>query len=224
MTKIKKLYGVGTGPGDPEFLTLKSVRVMKEASVIFGPNNRGQNMAINTAKEFIEGKKIVLIDFPMGNVTREDYKRAAEIIESEIPEGECGAFLTIGDPMVYSTFIYIVQEIEKKYKHIDIEIAPGIPSFIAAASQSKTCLTVKDDNFLLCDNFKEDLLNHVDSLAILKTNKNKEEILSALERNDFEYKYIKRATLEEEQILLDKHEILNNKDYISLILAKKIRE
>lgn len=217
----KKIYGVGTGPGDKEFLTLKAVRVMEEASVIFGPNNRGQNMAIDTASDFIKDKKMVLIDFPMGNVTVEDYKKAAEIIEREIPEGESGAFLTIGDPMVYSTFIYIVDEIEKSHKNMEIEIVPGIPSFVAAAAQSKQVLTVKDDNFLLCDNFEEEKLKNIDSVAILKTSKNKEEILDKLEKNGFEYKYVKHATLPTQEILTDKEEILADKQYISLILGKR---
>lgn len=217
----RKLYGVGTGPGDKEFLTLKAVRVIKEASVIFAPNNRGKNMSLDTASEFIEGKRIVLIDFPMGRVTEEDYRRAADIIAAEIKEGESGAFLTIGDPMIYSTFIYIVDKIKKYYGEVEIEVVPGIPSFIAAASQSQTVLTVKDDRFLLCDDFSEDKLDGVDSIAILKTSKNKEEILNSLEENNFSYKYIRRATLEEEKILEDREDILGDKDYISLIIGKR---
>ncbi len=217
----KKIYGIGTGPGDKEFLTLKAVRVMQESAVIFGPNNKGQNMAVDTAKDFIEGKRLVLIDFPMGKVTEEDYKKAAEIIEREIPEGESGAFLTIGDPMVYSTFIYIIEQMEKSHKNVDIEIVPGIPSFIAAAAQSRQVITVKDDDFLLCDDFTEDKIKNVESVAILKTSKNKEYILDSLEKNGFEYKYVKHATLPTQEILTDKEEILKDKQYISLILGKK---
>lgn len=218
---MKKIYGVGTGPGDKEFLTLKAVRVMREASVIFAPNNRGKNMAIDTAREFIEGKRIVLIDFPMGSVGLEDYKKAAEIINREIPEGESGAFLTIGDPMVYSTFIYIIEQIEENFKDMEIELAPGVPSFVAAASQARQVLTVKDDNFLLCDDFENLRLENVDSLAILKTSKKKEEIINKLEENQFEYKYVKRATLENQEILSSREDILADKDYISLILARR---
>ena len=104
---MKKLYGIGTGPGDPELLTLKAVKAMEDSSVIFAPNNKGKNMALDTAQEFIRGKEIVLIDFPMGEVTREDYKKAAEIILSKIPSNGLGAFLTIGDPMIYTTFIFV---------------------------------------------------------------------------------------------------------------------
>lgn len=219
---MKKLYGIGTGPGDKELLTLKAVKTIENSSVIFAPNNKGKNMAIDTAKDFIEDKKIVFIDLPMGHVLKEDYKKAAEIIFREIPEGEIGSFLTIGDPMIYSSFIYIMEELENMT--IDIEIISGIPSFVAAAGKSKTPLTVKGESFLLCDELDEELLEKIDSVAVLKTSKEKEKTLNLLEDNDFTYKYIKRATLEEQEILIDKEEILNDKDYISLIISRRNKE
>lgn len=214
---MKKLYGIGTGPGDSDLLTLKAVKKIKESKVIFAPNNKGTNMALDTAKEYVEDKKIVLIDFPMGKVTRDDYKNAAKIIFDEIEDGDSGAFLTIGDPMIYSTFIYVMEELEDV--DIDIEIISGIPSFVAGAASSKRALTVKGENFLLCDEYDEDMLKRVDSIAILKTFKEKEDILNSLEDKKFNYKYIKRASLKEEKVLDNKGEILEDKDYISLILA-----
>lgn len=216
---MKKLYGIGTGPGDKELLTLKAVKTIEKSSVIFAPNNKGKNMAVDTAKDFIGDKKVIFIDFPMGQVQKEDYKKAAETIFKEIPEGEIGSFLTIGDPMIYSTFIYIMEELEGK--DIDVEIISGIPSFVAAAGESKTPITVKRESFLLCDELDESLLEKVDSIAILKTLKDKESILKSLEEKDFSYKYIKRATLEEQEVIMDKEEILKDKDYISLIMSRR---
>lgn len=219
---MKKLYGIGTGPGDPELLTVKATRLIKNSSVIFAPNNKGTNMALDTAKEYIGDTRLVLIDFPMGNVTKQDYIKAAETIFKEIPSGQIGAFLTIGDPMIYSTFIYIMEELGGK--DIEINIIPGIPSFVAAASESKTPLTVKGDNFLLCDEFHEDLLKNINSIAILKTFKNKEQLINKLEENNVDYTYIKRASMENQDILRDKEEIVKDKDYISLILGRKKME
>ncbi len=179
-------------------------------------------MALDTAKEYIGDKKVVLIDFPMGKVTKKDYINAAEIIYREIPTGEIGTFLTIGDPMIYSTFIYIMDEL--KDKDIEINIIPGIPSFVAAASASKVPITVKGDNFLLCDEFNEDLLLNINSIAILKTFKNKDNLIKTLEENNIEYTYIKRASMKNQQILKDKEIILKDRDYISLILGRKQEE
>ncbi len=216
---MKKLYGIGTGPGASDLLTMRAVNVIKGANIIFAPNNKGTNMALDTAREFIEDKKIVLIDFLMGQVRKEDYRKAAEIIYNEIPENEYGVFLTIGDSMIYSTFIYIMNELDNW--NIETEIVPGIPSFVAAACASKTPLTVKGDTFLLCDEYNPNVIEKVDSIAILKTLSGKEDLLENLEERDFKYTYIKRVSLEKEEILQDKDTIIKDRDYISLILGRK---
>lgn len=216
---MKKIYGVGTGPGDPELLTLKAVRIIKGASVIFAPNNKGNNMAVDTSDKFIGDTKLVLIDFPMGHVTKEDYVKGVDIICNEISDGEYGVFLTIGDPMIYSTFIYMMEELERR--EIDIEIISGIPSFLAAASATKTPLTVKGEDFLLCDEFDESKLKNIDSIAILKTLKSNDSLLNSLEENGFKYKYIKKVTLEDQEIIVNKEDILKEKNYMSMILAWK---
>lgn len=216
---MKTLYGIGTGPGDEDLLTVRAIKRIQESDVIFAPNNKGRNMALDTVERYIGDKKIVLLDFNMGNVTDDDYKEATEIIEENIPEGGKGSFLTIGDPMIYSTFIYIMEKVDED--RMIIEVVSGIPSFVAAAGAARMPLTIKGDDFLLCDEPEEGKLKIADSIAILKTNKNKEEILEKLENNGFRYKYIKRVSLKEELILEDKEDILNDKNYISLILARK---
>ncbi|HHZ02645.1 MAG TPA: precorrin-2 C(20)-methyltransferase [Tissierellia bacterium] len=216
---MKKLYGIGTGPGASDLLTLRAVNVIKDAKVIFAPNNKGKNMALDTVEEYIGDKKVVLIDFPMGSVEAEDYINAANIIYEEISEGDYGAFLTIGDSMIYSTFIYIMDLLTDK--DIEIEVVPGIPSFVAAAAASKVPLTVKGDKFLLIDESDNSLLDKADSFALLKTLGAKEDTLDELERNDFSYKYIKRVSLENEEILENKEEIIQDRDYISLILGRR---
>lgn len=216
---MKKLYGIGTGPGDKELLTLKAVKAMENSSVIFAPNNNGKNMALDTAEEFIKGKEIILIDFPMGEVGREDYIKAAETIVKKIPKNGKGAFLTIGDPMIYSTFIYIMEELDEV--EIETEIINGIPSFLAAAGKMKIPLTLKGDSFMLCDELDEDKFKTSDSIAILKTLRNKENILNTLEKNNFEYKYIKKVSFKEEEIIYNKEKILSDNNYMSLILARR---
>lgn len=216
---IKKLYGIGTGPGAADLLTLRAINVIKDAKVIFAPNNKGKNMALDTVEDYIVDKKVVLIDFPMGSVDTDDYINAANIIYKEIPKGEYGVFLTIGDSMIYSTFIYIMDLLDEE--DIEIEIVPGIPSFIAAAAASRVPLTVKGDNFLLIDELDRSLLDKADSFALLKTLRQKKDILDELDKNNFDYKYVKRVSLDEQVILEDKKEILQDKDYISLILGRK---
>lgn len=218
---MKKLYGIGTGPGDKDLLTLKAIKAIENSSIIFAPNNKGKNMALDTVEDFIINKEVILIDFPMGKVIKEDYKKTADIILSNIPDNEEGAFLTIGDPMVYSTFIYIMEELDNMNDEIDIEIISGIPSFLAAAGAMKIPLTLKGDIFLLCDELYEDKLKDCNSIAILKTLRNKENILNTLENENFKYNYIKNISFEDEEVIEKKKDILKDKNYMSLILARK---
>jgi len=217
---MKKIYGIGTGPGHKEHLTLKAVNAIKESEVIFAPNNRGKNMALDTVKDFIEDKKIVLLDFPMGKVEEKHYDEAVEIIKKEILEGKSGAFLTIGDPLIYSTFIYLMERLVEK--NVQVEIVPGIPSFLASAALIKRPLTVKGDRFLLCDGeLTEEMLKNCDSIAILKTNNNKKETLDLLENNGFSWSYVKRTTLDGEKVLSSGEDVIKDKDYISLIIGRR---
>lgn len=219
---MKKIYGIGTGPGASDLLTIRAVKTIGNSDVIFAPYNKGINMALDTAKEYINNKKIVLLDFPMGKVERSHYQKAAKTIMKEIPEGGSGSFLTIGDPMIYSTFIYLMEELEDE--KIEIEVVSGIPSFIAASAESKSPLTKKGETFLLCDDFELEILDKVDSIAVLKTSKNKEKLLDQFQENNFSYIYVKRASLKDIKILTEKDDILNDNDYISLILGRKKRK
>lgn len=215
---MKKLYGIGTGPGAADLLTMRAINAIKEADIIFAPNNKGKNMSLDTAQEYVKDKNIQLLDFPMGKVEKNDYRKAAVTIYDSLDDGETAVFLTIGDPMIYSTFIYLMKNLEDK--DIEIEVVPGIPSFVAAACASKVPLTVKGDNLLLSDELPEDLEN-ISSLVLLKTSGDKEQVLNILEDNNFTYKYVKRASLEDQEILDKREDILRDKNYISLILGRK---
>lgn len=215
----KKLYAIGTGPGKKEYLTLMAVNALKEASVIFAPNNKGKNMALDTVSDFIEGKKVVMLDYPMGNVTDEDYKKAFQIIDSELKPGDVGAFVTIGDATVYSTFINTLE-----YNNgLDIQFVPGIPSFLAAANILKTPLVKKNENFTLCENLTDDVLKTSAAVAILKTfrNENKKEIIKKLKENGYDYKYISNISACHERIATTDEEILKEENYLSLIIGRR---
>ncbi|GEM_PF-7025313 len=60
---MKKLYGIGTGPGDKELLTIKAVKKIQGASVVFAPSNKDKNIALDTVEEYIQYKKVILLDF-----------------------------------------------------------------------------------------------------------------------------------------------------------------
>lgn len=216
---MKKFYGVGVGPGDPELLTIKAVRAIEDSRYIFVPKSKGFSLAARIAEEYISGKEVIELEFPMGKDNRERYKQAADLVDEKL--GDCtGAFLTLGDPMTYSTYVYLLDEL--RGKDMELETIPGISSFAAAASRLNQPLSVKDEALYICDGeLDEEILDRFGTVCILKVNRDKEKTIDTLEKNGFDYKFIKRVTQEDEAILLGREEILEEDDYMSLIIGRR---
>ena len=108
-----KLYGVGVGPGDPELLTAKAIRVIRECAVVAVPQSgAGDQAALTIAAEYIGDKPVLHCDMPMtrDKAARDaSHDRAADEICALLDEGKDVAFLTLGDPTVYSTCWYVVK-------------------------------------------------------------------------------------------------------------------
>lgn len=215
---MRKLIGIGTGPGPTDLLTVRAVEAIKNADHIFAPDNRGKSMALDTARPYVDENKVTLLAFPMGESTEETYDLAFAKILDTIKENEVGVFLNIGDSTIYSTFLNMVEG--RSNGEISIELIPGIPSFVAAANVLQQNLVKKDENFTLMDRI--DKLESLDSdnLAILKT-KDLEETLDILDNNSYSYKYIENIGYDNQLILQEKREILDRKKYMSLILARR---
>lgn len=137
-----KLFGLGVGPGDPELLTIKALRIIKESDVIAVPGNdiKG-SVAYQIVKgvyEELDNKNLIPVAMPMTKdpkVLEENHKKAADNVERYLKEGKQVAFLTLGDPTVYSTYLYVHKRIlERGY---EAEIVSGITSFCAVAAEIK---------------------------------------------------------------------------------------
>lgn len=133
------LYGVGVGPGDPELLTLQAVRVIEESDVILAPGrNPKETVAWKIASGAVpslEKKEASGIYMPMTRDARElkeAHETAAEQIAALLEQGKSAAFLTLGDPCIYSTYLYVHREIKRR--GYEARIVSGIPSFVAAAA------------------------------------------------------------------------------------------
>lgn len=142
-----KLYGVGVGPGDRELITVKAVRVIKECGVIAVPlMKNGGKTAYDIAAEYTRGKRLIELEMPMSKDFAEldkNYGAAADVIESELKAGNNVAFLTLGDPTVYSTYMRIDRIMRSR--GYETEIIPGITSFCAAAARLNMALCERDE-------------------------------------------------------------------------------
>jgi precorrin-2/cobalt-factor-2 C20-methyltransferase len=217
---MKKLYGIGIGPGDKELITLKAYNLIKNCDYVFIPESKGDSLAGKIAKEYIADKKVIELSFPMGEDNQERYMLGANIINETLKDNEIGVFLTLGDPMTYSTYAYLMKELMEL--KVQTETIPGITSYNAAAALLGLPITLRDESFYLADgNVDEDVLKKIDTICILKVSKNKAEIIDKLERNGFDYVYVKRCTQADQAVIYNKEEMLADKDYMSLIFARR---
>ena len=133
-----KLFGIGVGPGDPELMTVKAARIVGEADIIITPKTEKKDgsVALNIAKPYIqEHTEIVPVVFPMvldDNAQAEGWQEAKKIIVSYLEAGKNVVFLTLGDPMFYSTYMYVYRLIENT--GFEIETVPGVTAFCAIGS------------------------------------------------------------------------------------------
>lgn len=220
---MAKLYGIGVGPGDKELMTLKAVRVIKSCDVIVVPSamSGGKSIAFEIAEDFIRKESEILIKhFPMGGEEQEQkIYEAFEAIEEKLRNGKDVAFLTIGDPFVYSTYIYLLKYVEEK--GYETETVPGITSFSACASLAKEPLVIGDEPLIIIPSNQIDTIEDEKNLVIMKVYKNEKKVIERLEEKGFEYVYVKRAGRDGQEVIRDRERILESRDYMSLIIAHR---
>lgn len=226
MKNLGTLYGVGVGPGGEELLTLKAVKVIEYCDVIIAPSAMagGQSIAYETAKNFIKpNQEVIVSHFPMGKPDKEEKVYTAfKTIEKYLKEGKNVAFLTIGDPFVYSTYVYLLKYI--KEKEYVTETVPGITSFCASASLAGEILVIGDEPLLIVPGSQIHRIKDEKYIVVMKFYNQEEKVLNYLDEAGFKYFAVKRAYREGQEIYYTREEILNNKDYMTLIIAHRNTE
>ena len=144
--EVKKgiCYGVGVGPGDPELITLKAVRVLTRCPVIAAPQTRsGEMLALDIVRGAVvlAGKTILPLTFTMSQdkaVLQASHEAAADAVQAHLDRGEDVAMPNLGDVSIYATWGYVMQVLEGRgYETVMI---PGVPSFCAAAARLNATL------------------------------------------------------------------------------------
>ena len=150
-----KLYCVGCGPGDPELLTVRAAKVIGEADVIFAPTAREgkPSIALSIVQQFVnKSATTTSLVFPMikdKSALKEYWQRNAQQIADQVRAGKKVVYLTVGDPALYSTWIYIHRELQSTHKDVEVEVIPGIASMFAIAAKAKISLAEGEDTLAI---------------------------------------------------------------------------
>ncbi|MBW2709570.1 MAG: precorrin-2 C(20)-methyltransferase [Deltaproteobacteria bacterium] len=230
------LYGVGVGPGDPDLITLKAAKILKQVDVIFAAasTKNSYSLAMEIASPHLkEGAPVVSLGFPM---TRDKKKLAdawekngRKVVES-LKKGGNAAFITLGDPLIYSTFGYIFHTIKETEPDIPIEIIPGITSYQAGAAAVGQILVEAEESFAVVSGALgaerlKDVVHNTDRVILLKVYHQYREIMDTLNQLGLASGsiLISRCGLDDEVILRDLKEGFDTPPpYLSLLLIKKI--
>jgi precorrin-2/cobalt-factor-2 C20-methyltransferase len=182
--------GVGVGPGDPELITLKAARLIREADVVgYIANTSGDSQARHIAAgvlaEAKAGQRELPVPMPMSeqrNLANRVYDDAAREIRTALDAGERVVFLCEGDPLFFGSFAYLLIRLEADYA---CAVVPGISSVNAASAALCLPLTVLSESFAVISGRHDeaqlvDVLNRHDSVVIMKAGRARPRILNAL--------------------------------------------
>jgi precorrin-2/cobalt-factor-2 C20-methyltransferase len=234
--KTGKLYGIGIGPGDPELLTLKAVRVLKEADVLAIPKSKEESdsIALSIVKGAVDlsNKEAMELMFPMTKdreVLRKARVEAASALCERLKAGKSVACITLGDPMFYSTFSYLIPLVKEKLPEAEIEIVPGISSVMASAAVTVTPLTEADERLAVIPaTYESDKIRHIletfDTVVLMKVNRVFEKILALLEEMGLKENavFIERCGGENQRVVSNLDSLKGEKlDYLSMVIVKR---
>ena len=232
------LYGVGVGPGDPKLLTLRAVEVLQAVEVVFaaGSTKNEYSLALNIARGHLgAGVEVRRLDFPMTQDRRalesawqDNARQVLEVLDS----GRDAAFVTIGDPLTYSTFCYLLRTVRELDPQARVETVPGITAYHAAAARLNLPLVESKESLLVVSGVSDPaeiphLARCSHNLVILKTYRNYDQIIDQLEqlpRRRPAY-LVSQCCLPGERIESDAYALKGQKmPYLSLLLVKSSGE
>lgn len=229
-----KLYGIGVGPGESTLMTAKAIEILKDADVIITPKTekKTDSVAFQIASPYIQKKTEILpIVFPMVpnmDVQEAAWKENKEKMAAILDQGKNVVFLTLGDPMFYSTYMYVYRVLDKA--GYEIETVPGIPAFLAIAAYLGRPVAEQEDVVTILPATApreklEKVISVSDSLVIMKVYKTWPVVKELLTKYGMIQNavMISRAGLPDEEIFTDLAAIPDdaNLNYLSTILAKR---
>jgi precorrin-2/cobalt-factor-2 C20-methyltransferase len=235
--KYGTLYGVGVGPGDPELVTLKAVKILSHVAVVFAAasTKNTYSLAVEIVSPHLkQGVPVAYLGFPMTRdkkVLAAAWEENGRKVAETLKDGKDAAFITLGDPLTYSTFGYILEAVRKAHPEIPIKIIPGITSYQAGAAATGRILAEGEESFAVTSGIGggkslKHLIDQADSVVMLKVYRNYKEIFDTLDELDLTANsvLISRCGLDGEEIVWN----LKGRDntlphYMSHLIIRKKR-
>jgi precorrin-2/cobalt-factor-2 C20-methyltransferase len=244
------LYVIGVGPGDPELLTLKAVRILRDVPCLCVPKGReeGSSLALSIIEGVVDlrGKEIIEAFFPMqktrlgaeerefGNaharddLLQERWNETALSILRRVNRGIDVAFITIGDPSIYSTFFHIYDRLLALAPAMPIEIVPGVSSITAAAARAGISLGLANEKIaILPATYAGDLrmiISEFDTIVLMKVYRVFDQVIRSLNENGLldNSTYISKAGMREEAVIRNLRDVRKDDlNYFSLIIIRR---
>lgn len=191
-----RLIGVGMGPGDPELVTVKGVRVLNEADLVVVPvmSADEQGRAEATVRAHVSHDRVLRLVFALddrGGATPERVQAwdvAADAVADALRSSGSVVFATIGDPNVYSTFTYLADAVRERLPEVVVETVPGITAMQDLASRSGTVLVEGTESLALLPltagiEAFEEAVAHFDTVVAYKGGRQLEKVRAVLERH-----------------------------------------
>jgi precorrin-2/cobalt-factor-2 C20-methyltransferase len=232
--KIGTLYGVGVGPGDPDLITLKALRILERVPRIFAAcsSKNSYSLALNIVQRHLNGAQITQLAFPMtkeAEILKEAWEANARQVLKVLLAGEDAAFITLGDPLTYSTYGYLLKTIKRLHPGVKVVTIPGITSYNAAAAILNTPLAEGEESCYLVSGAMggaklKQAAQTAENIVMLKTYRHFDDICRTLEELDLMDRatYVRLCGLEGELVEKDLSELKGQKmPYLSMILIKK---
>lgn len=230
-TKQGILYGVGVGPGDPELLTLKAVRILRECDVIAIPQeNKEECTAYQIARQAVpelDEKPCLSLPMPMTKdreMLKKSHEAAADKAAGELKDGRSVALITLGDATVYSTYLYVHERIKKM--GFETKIVNGIPSFCAAAARLDMPLVNGSQklHILPASYHIEEALDLPGVKVLMKSGRQMPKVKALLKARGLEARMVENCGMEGEKTYQSLEEIPDDAGYFSLLIAESSEE
>jgi precorrin-2/cobalt-factor-2 C20-methyltransferase len=227
--KKGKFIGIGVGPGDPDLLTVKAIKTLNNVDVVCAPRSAKSkpSLALSIIKSILEDRKSEYNTlepiFPMIEDKKElqnYWDDAAQSIIEKLNDGMDVAFITLGDPSVYSTFSYVFKIIEG----LDFEtiIIPGVTSFTGCAATAKVQLAERDEIIVIVPKVDERLsqiMEYGDTFVIMKTSRHSNLLADIVkkDRRDKEIVSVQNCSMKDERVFKG---FVEDKKYLSTTIVK----